>query len=47
MEAQHFARNILAAAVLSALGAYAAVAADFSKGFMKTEASSKNSRTSP
>lgn len=32
MKAQHFARNILAAAVLSALGAHAAVAADFSEG---------------
>lgn len=32
MKAQHFARNILAAAVLSALGAQAAVAADFSEG---------------
>ena len=47
MKAQHFARNILAAAVLSALGAHAAVAADFPKGFMKTEANSKSSRTSP
>ena len=32
MKAQHFARNILADAVLSALGAHAAVAADFSEG---------------
>ncbi|WP_197457967.1 autotransporter outer membrane beta-barrel domain-containing protein [Sutterella sp. KLE1602] len=32
MKAQHFARNILAVAVLSALGAHAAVAADFSEG---------------
>lgn len=32
MKAQHFARNILSAAVLSALGAHAAVAADFSEG---------------
>ena len=32
MKAQHFARNILAAAVLSALGAHAAVAAAFSEG---------------
>lgn len=33
MKAQHFARNILAAAVLSALAAHAAVAADFSNDF--------------
>ena len=32
MKAQHFARNIFAAAVLSASGAHAAVAADFSEG---------------
>lgn len=33
MKAQHFARNILAAAVLSTLGGHAAVAADFSNDF--------------